>query len=144
MTDQNDSFPWELPIDNETSSEDGISCQEYYADEEVSGHPEEPAFSIAEIARLLNSMIMDIQHLELEVVRARYKLSFYLSPPYDEYLRMEIFSSLGARYGGDPVYDEYLVYSGLSRDDDAIDTPFHVQRMLRLRDGYDDYPDYYP
>ena len=64
MTGQNDAFPWELPTDNETASEEDISCQEYYADEEVSGYPEEPVFSIAEIARLLNHMIMDIQHLE--------------------------------------------------------------------------------
>ncbi len=60
----------------------------------------------------LDQMVMDIQHLELEVIRARYKLSFFLRPPYDEYLRMEIFSSMGSRYGGDPVYDQYLSYCG--------------------------------
>ena len=93
---------------------------------------------------LLDQMVMDIQHLELEVIRARYKLSFFLRPPYDEYLRMEIFSSMGSRYGGDPVYDQYLSYCGLKEYDDAIDTPFHLKRKRRLAKGHDDYPDYYP
>ena len=43
-----------------------------------------------------------IQHLELEVIRGRYKLSFFLKPPYDEYLRMEIFSSMGRDMGAIP------------------------------------------
>ena len=89
-------------------------------------------------------MVMDIQHLEIEIVRARYKLSFHLTPPYDEYMRMEIFSGMGRRYGGDPVYDAYLAIRGFDEYDDAIDTAFHVDRMLRLSDGHDDYPDMYP
>ena len=112
--------------------------------EDVHGHPFEPIFTLDEVGHLLDQMIMDIQHLELEVVRARYKLSFYLSPPYDEYLRQEIFSSMGSRYGGDPVYDKYLSYCGLGEYDDAIDTPFHLKRMWRLAAGHDDYPDLYP
>ena len=40
-------------------------------------------------------MVMDIQHLELEVIRARYKLSLFLDPPYNGYLRTEIFSTWG-------------------------------------------------
>ena len=97
-----------------------------------------------EVSYLLDRMITDIQHLELEVVRTRYRLSLYLEHPYNEYLRMEIFSGLGGRYGDDPVYNEYLIYRGLSEYDDAIDTPFHIKRMQRLANGYDDYPDLYP
>ena len=92
----------------------------------------EPTIDIYEVSNLLDQMIMDIQHLELEVIRARYKLSFFLKPPYDEYLRMEIFSSMGTRYGGDPVYDKYLYYRGFGEYDDAIDTPFHLKRKQRL------------
>ena len=66
------------------------------------------------------------------------------STPYNGYLRTEIFSSLGTRYGGDPVYDQYLSYCGLKEYDDAIDTPFHLNRKQRLAAGYDDYPDQYP
>jgi len=31
------------------------------------------------VSHLLDQMIMDIQHLELEVIRARYKLNFFLN-----------------------------------------------------------------
>ena len=116
----------------------------YCCGEDVHGQPWEPTLTMDEVSHLLDQMIMDIQHLELEVVRARYKLSFYLSPPYDGYLRQEIFSSMGSRYGGDPVYEKYLSLRGFGEYDDAVDTPFHVKRMQRLAKGYDDYPDLYP
>lgn len=144
MIDHFASFSWDPLSDKEDLSDSFSTRNEGPLDGYEDGYPEEPSFTITEIARLLDRMIMDIQHLELETVRARYKLSFHLDPPYDEYLRMEIFSSLGSRYGGDPVYDNYLSYSGLGEDEDAIDTPFHVNKMLRLQGGHDDYPDYYP
>lgn len=132
--DDLDAIPW-APEDSENSNHSG---------EDVHGQPWEPIFTLDEVSHLLDQMIMDIQHLELEVVRVRYKLSFYLSPPYGEYLRQEIFSSMGSRYSGDPVYDKYLSYCGLGEYDDAIDTPFHLKRKRRLAAGHDDYPDMYP
>ena len=144
MKDQNSSFPWDLPWEAEDpESDERTSINECHG-EDVHGEPWEPTLTIDEVSHLLDQMIMDIQHLELEVIRARYKLSFFLEPPYDEYLRMEIFSSMGSRYGGDPVYDKYLSYCGLSEYADAIDTPFHLKRKWRLAKGFDDYPDYYP
>ena len=143
MNDQNSSFPWDLPWETE-DPETGIIDSKEIDGEDVYGAPWEPTLTIDEVSHLLGQMVMDIQHLELEVIRARYKLSFFLRPPYDEYLRMEIFSSMGSRYGGDPVYDQYLSYCGLKEYDDAIDTPFHLKRKRRLAKGYDDYPDYYP
>ena len=142
MKDQECSFPWDLPW--ETEDTENASNSEEPLGEDVHGAPWEPTLTIDEVSRLLDQMVLDIQHLELEVIRARYKLSFFLTPPYDEYLRMEIFSSMGTRYGGDPVYDEYLSYCGLGEYDDAIDTPFHLKRKRRLAAGHDDYPDYYP
>lgn len=144
MKDQNGSFPWDLPWTTEDPASNSKTRTGDDYGEDVHGAPWEPTLTIDEVSRLLDRIIMDIQHLELEVVRARYKLSFFLVPPYDEYLRMEIFSSMGTRYGGDPVYDEYLSYRGLGEYDDAIDTPFHVKRMQRLATGHDDYPDQYP
>jgi hypothetical protein len=147
MKDQECSFPWDLPWateETECTEYDGNALAEKNHGEDVHGATWEPTLSIDEVSHLLDQMIMDIQHLELEVIRARYKLSFFLEPPYDEYLRMEIFSSMGTRYGGDPVYDEYLSYSGFGEYDDAIDTPFHLKRKWRLAAGHDDYPDYYP
>ena len=140
MKDQNSSFPWDLPWETEDPEDNKTPCH----GEDVHGAPWEPTLTIDEVSHLLDQMVMDIQHLELEVIRARYKLSFFLEPPYDEYLRMEIFGSMGSRYGGDPVYDKYLLYCGLSEYDDAIDTPFHLKRKWRLAIGHDDYPDYYP
>ena len=144
MKDQDDSFPWDLPWETEDHESEGDICDEENYGEDVHGTPWEPTLTMDEVSHLLDQMIMDIQHLELEVIRARYKLSFFLEPPYDEYLRMEIFSSMGSRYGGDPVYDKYLSYCGISEYDDAIDTPFHLKRKWRLAKGHDDYPDYYP
>ena len=109
MNDQNSSFPWDLPWETE-DPETGSANSKEINGEDVHGAPWEPTLTIDEVSHLLDQMVMDIQHLELEVIRARYKLSFFLRPPYDEYLRMEIFSSMGSRYGGDPVYDQYLSY----------------------------------
>jgi len=106
--------------------------------------PTEISIGITALSRLLDQMVMDIQHLEVELVRTRYRLSFHLPPPHGEYLRMEIFSGMGGRYQGNPAFDEYLRYRGFREDEDAVDTPFHVARMLRLANGYDDYPDLYP
>ena len=142
MKDQDCSFRWDLPWKTE-DTENAVNNEEYHS-EDIHGAPWEPTLNIDEVSHLLDQMIMDIQHLELEVIRARYKLSFFLVPPYDGYLRTEIFSSFGTRYGGDPVYDQYLSYCGLGEYDDAIDTPFHLNRKQRLAAGHDDYPDQYP
>jgi hypothetical protein len=144
MKDQSSSFPWDLPWGPEDPEDNKTPCNDECHGEDVHGAPWEPTLTVEEVSLLLDQMIMDIQHLELEVIRARYKLSSFLEPPYDKYLRMEIFSSMGARYGGDPVYDKYLSHCGLSEYDDAIDTPFHLERKRRLAKGHDDYPDYYP
>lgn len=131
-------LPWEETPD---SFEPASDLPEMSA---CSGCPSADGFDIGAVSRLLDRMVMDIQHLEVELVRARYRLSFFLESPYDEYMRMELFSGMGGRYGGDPVYDRYLRYRGIYGDEDAIDTSFHVARMLRLADGHDDYPDLYP
>ena len=144
MKDQNASFPQDLPWGSEDPEIRNDACSDEYYGEDVHGAPWEPTLTIDEVSHLLDQMVMDIQHLEVELVRTRYRLSFYLKDPYDEYLRMELFSSMGGRYQGNPAFDEYIRYRGFSEGEDAIDTPFHVSRMLRLADGHDDYPDMYP
>ena len=126
------------------AEESGLCENDFSDDSDGPDIPYDPHFHMEDISQLLDQMVMDIQHLEVELVRARYRLSFYLKPPYDEYLRAEIFSSMGGRYQGDPVFDEYLNYRGFEEYEDAIDTPFHVKRMQRLAKGYDDHPDMYP
>ena len=119
-----------------------IMCR--YIEPEAVPFEDDDRLDIGSVSNLLDQMVMDIQHLELEVIRYRYKYSFHLKPPYSEYLRSEIFSSMGNRYGGDPVYDRYLSYKGMPVFEDAIDTPFHVRRKQRIAKGHDDYPDMYP
>lgn len=143
LCSQDKGLPWEedLPFAEESGLCENDFSECSYESEDI---PHDPHFHMEEISHLLDQMVMDIQHLEIELVRARYRLSFYLNPPYDEYLRVEIFSSMGGRYQGDPVFDEYLYYRGFKEYEDAIDTPFHVNRMQRLAKGYDDHPDMYP
>lgn len=139
------TLPWYFPWESEDLPKAPFTKGKDCATSSIHDHlTKEVKFSMDEVSYLLDRMITDIQHLELEVVRTRYRLSLYLEHPYNEYLRMEIFSGLGGRYGDDPVYNEYLIYRGLSEYDDAIDTPFHIKRMQRLANGYDDYPDLYP
>lgn len=79
MKDQNSSFPWDLPWEAEDpESDERTSINECHG-EDVHGAPWEPTLTIDEVSHLLDQMIMDIQHLELEVIRARYKLSFFLN-----------------------------------------------------------------
>ena len=144
MNAQNGPFPQDLTWETREPGCENNACHGRYYGEAVHSTSWEPTLTVDEVSRLLDRMVMDIQHLELEVIRARYKLSFFLAPPYDRYLRTEIFSSLGTRYGGDPVYDQYLSHCGLGEYDDAIDTPFHLNRKQRLAAGHDDYPDLYP
>ena len=99
MKDQNASFPQDLPWGSEDPEIRNDACSDEYYGEDVHGAPWEPTLTIDEVSHLLDQMVMDIQHLELEVIRARYRLSFFLNPPYDKYLRSEIFSNMGTRYG---------------------------------------------
>lgn len=136
------SFTQGLPWEETPESFEPASDHPEMSD--CSGCPAADGPDIGAVSRLLDRMVMDIQHLEVELVRARYRLSFFLESPYDEYMRIELFSGMGGRYGGDPAYDRYLRYRGFNEDEDAIDTPFHVARMIRLANGHDDHPDLYP
>ena len=97
MKDKSSFIPWDLPIGEDNSSDPALPKEEDGHIGDVHDVIREAKFSIAEVSHLLDQMITDIQHLELEIVRARYRLSLYLKPPYDEYLRMDIFSSMGTR-----------------------------------------------
>ena len=102
MKDQNGPFPQCLPWETEDpESRNNICCEGYYG-EAVHGAPWEPALTIDEVSHLLDRMVMDIQHLELEVIRARYKLSLFLDPPYDQGLEDRALSLLA----GTPLADE--------------------------------------
>lgn len=86
-----------------------------------------------EYCRLIEYLILDIKHLETEVVRNRYQLSQYLPPPHGELLRCDILSDLGGRYGGDPAYDSYVA---LFHDGhDPMDTDEWVHHIIQATKG---------
>lgn len=58
---------------------------------------------------LVDSLMKDIQHLEVECVRTRYKLSTYLNSPEDEFLQLDILSDLGRRYRDNPAYQIFMI-----------------------------------
>ena len=80
MKDQSSSFPWDLPWGPEDPEDNKTPCNDECHGEDVHGAPWEPTLTVEEVSHLLDQMIMDIQHLELEVIRARYKLSSFLEP----------------------------------------------------------------
>lgn len=61
-----------------------------------------------DFCKLIDLLIKDIQHLELEVVKTRYELSYYLPSPENEFLRSDILSNLAGRHSGYPAYDSYV------------------------------------
>ena len=64
MTDQYDSFPWELLPEADSLPQDSSDSEELCRCDAAFDNPDDPIFSVQEVARLLDSMVMDIQHLE--------------------------------------------------------------------------------
>jgi hypothetical protein len=65
MKDRNSSFPQDLPWETDDSESECNTFGEEYYSEAVHGAPWEPTLTIDEVSRLLDQMVMDIQHLEL-------------------------------------------------------------------------------
>jgi hypothetical protein len=61
-----------------------------------------------EFCKLVDALVADVIHLEAELVSTRYELSKHLKEPYNDFLRSDIFSSLGARHSGNEAYDAYV------------------------------------
>jgi hypothetical protein len=63
---------------------------------------------------LVDQLLKDIQHLELECISTRYLLSQRMSVEQGEMLRMDILENLGRRFNNDPAYVLYrnLMYDG--------------------------------
>ena len=75
-----------------------LNCKEACADCHV----------LIEFCKLVDALNNDVIHLEAELVSTRYELSQYLKEPHNEFLRSDIFSSLGARHSGNAAYDTYV------------------------------------
>lgn len=86
-----------------------------------------------EFCELIDSLVNDINHLEAELVSTRYELSLYLKEPHNEFLRSDIFSSLGRRYSGNDAYDEYV--KRFCHNQDPQESDEKVEHMWKLSRG---------
>jgi len=70
--------------------------------------------AVTALCELVDNLVKDIQHLELECISTRYLLSQYLDDDQGELLRMDILENLGQHFSDDPAYTLYknLMYNG--------------------------------
>ena len=82
---------------------------------------------------LTKYLIMDIQHLEEEVVRLRYSLSKLLPSHEGHMLRCDIFHVLSMCYHDYPAYQKYI--SVYHNGHDPLDSRYHTEQLLKLANG---------
>ncbi|ETA82502.1 hypothetical protein T472_0200775 [Youngiibacter fragilis 232.1] len=86
-----------------------------------------------EFCELIECLIQDIQHLETETVKARYKLSQHLTPPHDENVRNEILSDLASSYYEYPAYGIYLAL--MHSNENPMESDEYVKHLLNTAKG---------
>lgn len=66
------------------------------------------------LCELVDELLKDIQHLELECISTRYLLSQHMESEQGQLLRSDILENLGRRYYDNPAYQLYkeLLYNG--------------------------------
>lgn len=91
---------------------------------------------IQSFLELVDALIIDIKHLEAEVIRTRYELSCHLEPGYADSLRSDILSNLASRHYGSMAYQEYtrICYDG----GDPMDFKDYLDSIRNLTKGIDD------
>lgn len=70
--------------------------------------------AVNDLCYLIDELISDIQHLELECISIRYLLSQYMDEEHGELLRCDILENLARRHDDKPAYQLYknLIYNG--------------------------------
>lgn len=70
--------------------------------------------AVSALCMLVDELVKDVQHLELECISTRYLLSRYLDRDQGENLRLDILENLGRRFYDDPAYILYknIMYDG--------------------------------
>ena len=70
--------------------------------------------AILALCGLIDNLLKDIQHLELECISTRYQLSQHMEKEQGDFLRIDILENLVRRYSADPAYILYrnLMYAG--------------------------------
>jgi len=70
--------------------------------------------AVLALCKLIDKLIKDVQHLELECISTRYLLSQEIDAEEGELLRMDIMENLASRHYDDPAYKLFkdLMYDG--------------------------------
>ncbi|MDO4277153.1 MAG: hypothetical protein Q4D16_26125 [Eubacteriales bacterium] len=70
--------------------------------------------AVTALCELIDELLKDIQHLELECISTRYLLSLHMDEEQGSLLRSDILENLGRRYDSSPAYQLYkaLLYDG--------------------------------
>ena len=70
--------------------------------------------AVTSLCELIDELLKDIQHLELECISTRYLLSQHMDEDHGELLRSDILENLGRRYYNTPAYQLFteLPYDG--------------------------------
>ena len=70
--------------------------------------------AVTSLCELIDELLKDIQHLELECISTRYMLSQHMDEDHGELLRSDILENLGRRYYNTPAYQLFteLQYDG--------------------------------
>ena len=70
--------------------------------------------AVTALCKLIDELLKDIQHLELECISTRYLLSQYMDEDHGELLRSDILENMGRRYDNSPAYQLFteLQYDG--------------------------------
>ena len=70
--------------------------------------------AIIAFCNLVDNLVKEIQHLELECIGTRYHLSKLIDDEHGELLRMDILENLARRFPDDPAYVLYkdMLYNG--------------------------------
>ncbi|MCD7922192.1 MAG: hypothetical protein LUG27_07130 [Clostridiales bacterium] len=89
--------------------------------------------AVIALCGLVDEMIGDIQHLELECISTRYLLSQYMDSEQGSLLRCDILENLGRRYFDSAAYRLYkeLLYNG----GDPMEFRDYLVKVQKARNG---------
>ena len=91
---------------------------------------------ILSFMQLVDAMVKDIQHLNAETIRARYKYSQLVDPDKEWVTSLDILSDLDMPHYDSLAYQEYIVryYDG----GDPMSFKTYIDSMAKLAMGIDD------
>lgn len=89
--------------------------------------------AVISLCELVDRLVHEIQHLELECISTRYHLSQHMCEEQGRLLRMDILDNLGQRFDHDPAYILYrnLMYNG----GDPMEFHDYLVKVRKAREG---------